>query len=185
MTPTVDSSEFILNRYTKYGLLLEILWETETIEQLESMSNMSDMEEQLEARPSDFDAIYESIKNSPEAVKELADIMSDTIEKTKAVVGKYEALKKSYADTVPKEVVAQIEEEEYNIEAERLDRITDLLRREVERKESVIKSQEEDVWRLTQMKYRLENNNRKIYPNDPCQCGSGLKYKKCCGKAGK
>lgn len=22
----------------------------------------------------------------------------------------------------------------------------------------------------------------KIYPNDPCQCGSGKKYKKCCGK---
>jgi hypothetical protein len=21
-----------------------------------------------------------------------------------------------------------------------------------------------------------------IYPNDPCPCGSGLKYKKCCGK---
>lgn len=24
----------------------------------------------------------------------------------------------------------------------------------------------------------------KIYPNDPCPCGSGKKYKKCCGKAG-
>ncbi len=22
----------------------------------------------------------------------------------------------------------------------------------------------------------------KIYPNDPCPCGSGLKYKKCCGR---
>ncbi|MCI9075562.1 MAG: plasmid pRiA4b ORF-3 family protein [Dorea sp.] len=24
--------------------------------------------------------------------------------------------------------------------------------------------------------------NKKIYPNDPCPCGSGKKYKKCCGK---
>jgi preprotein translocase subunit SecA len=24
---------------------------------------------------------------------------------------------------------------------------------------------------------------RKIYPNDPCPCGSGKKYKKCCGRA--
>ena len=24
--------------------------------------------------------------------------------------------------------------------------------------------------------------NRKIYPNDPCPCGSGKKYKKCCGR---
>ncbi|MFR2486445.1 MAG: SEC-C metal-binding domain-containing protein, partial [Hungatella sp.] len=23
---------------------------------------------------------------------------------------------------------------------------------------------------------------QKIYPNDPCPCGSGKKYKKCCGK---
>ena len=23
---------------------------------------------------------------------------------------------------------------------------------------------------------------RKIRPNDPCSCGSGKKYKKCCGK---
>ena len=23
---------------------------------------------------------------------------------------------------------------------------------------------------------------KKIYPNDPCPCGSGKKYKKCCGK---
>ena len=25
-------------------------------------------------------------------------------------------------------------------------------------------------------------NEDKIYPNDPCPCGSGKKYKKCCGK---
>ena len=24
--------------------------------------------------------------------------------------------------------------------------------------------------------------SRKVYPNDPCPCGSGKKYKKCCGK---
>lgn len=23
---------------------------------------------------------------------------------------------------------------------------------------------------------------KKIYPNEPCPCGSGLKYKKCCGR---
>ncbi|MBQ7666782.1 MAG: SEC-C domain-containing protein, partial [Kiritimatiellae bacterium] len=25
-------------------------------------------------------------------------------------------------------------------------------------------------------------NEKKIYPNDPCPCGSGKKYKKCCGQ---
>lgn len=30
----------------------------------------------------------------------------------------------------------------------------------------------------------LKNQHKKkIYPNDPCPCGSGKKYKKCCGKA--
>lgn len=28
-------------------------------------------------------------------------------------------------------------------------------------------------------------SERKIYPNDPCPCGSGKKYKKCCGKSRK
>ena len=27
-----------------------------------------------------------------------------------------------------------------------------------------------------------EPENKKIYPNDPAPCGSGKKYKKCCGK---
>ncbi len=35
--------------------------------------------------------------------------------------------------------------------------------------------------------YRLSkqfiNNSPKVGPNDPCPCGSGKKYKKCCGRA--
>ena len=27
-----------------------------------------------------------------------------------------------------------------------------------------------------------QKGTRKIYPNDPCPCGSGKKYKKCCGR---
>lgn len=27
-----------------------------------------------------------------------------------------------------------------------------------------------------------EEKSKKIYPNDPCPCGSGKKYKKCCGR---
>ena len=26
---------------------------------------------------------------------------------------------------------------------------------------------------------------KKVYPNDPCPCGSGKKFKKCCGKFAK
>ena len=30
----------------------------------------------------------------------------------------------------------------------------------------------------------VKREEKKVYPNDPCPCGSGKKYKKCCGKAG-
>ena len=26
------------------------------------------------------------------------------------------------------------------------------------------------------------HKDKKVYPNDPCPCGSGKKYKKCCGR---
>lgn len=28
----------------------------------------------------------------------------------------------------------------------------------------------------------MKTSMKKIYPNDPCPCGSGKKYKKCCGR---
>ena len=43
-------------------------------------------------------------------------------------------------------------------------------------------------WTASVMNFTMKNGeivssgSRKVYPNDPCPCGSGLKYKKCCGK---
>ena len=28
----------------------------------------------------------------------------------------------------------------------------------------------------------VKKTDDKVYPNDPCPCGSGLKYKQCCGR---
>lgn len=28
----------------------------------------------------------------------------------------------------------------------------------------------------------VEKTTKKVYPNDPCPCGSGKKFKKCCGR---
>ncbi len=28
----------------------------------------------------------------------------------------------------------------------------------------------------------VKNTEKKVYPNDPCPCGSGKKYKQCCGR---
>ncbi len=30
--------------------------------------------------------------------------------------------------------------------------------------------------------FLVQNNKKKIYPNEPCICGSGKKYKCCCGR---
>ena len=35
---------------------------------------------------------------------------------------------------------------------------------------------------LVKMKDLLKRAEQKIYPNDPCPCGSGKKYKQCCGR---
>ena len=31
-------------------------------------------------------------------------------------------------------------------------------------------------------KGKTETSIKKVYPNDPCPCGSGKKFKKCCGR---
>lgn len=36
---------------------------------------------------------------------------------------------------------------------------------------------------VIQISERSRKKTKKIYPNDPCPCGSGKKYKNCCGKA--
>ena len=38
-----------------------------------------------------------------------------------------------------------------------------------------------DVMKETQVE-QIFRNGHKIHRNDPCPCGSGKKYKKCCGK---
>ena len=31
---------------------------------------------------------------------------------------------------------------------------------------------------------KKKRETKKVYPNDPCPCGSGKKYKQCCGRLG-
>ena len=34
----------------------------------------------------------------------------------------------------------------------------------------------------TSVKKPVQRKEDKVYPNDPCPCGSGKKYKQCCGR---
>ncbi len=42
----------------------------------------------------------------------------------------------------------------------------------------------DELYKEAKKRGTVRNEGAKIYPNDPCPCGSGKKYKKCCGKAG-
>ena len=41
---------------------------------------------------------------------------------------------------------------------------------------------QEELYKEQKRSTTVVNEGPKIYPNDPCPCGSGKKYKKCCGK---
>ena len=40
----------------------------------------------------------------------------------------------------------------------------------------------EELYKAAKRANTVKHEAPKIYPNDPCPCGSGKKYKKCCGK---
>ena len=40
----------------------------------------------------------------------------------------------------------------------------------------------EELYKKCKASGTVRRVGRKVYPNDPCPCGSGKKYKKCCGK---
>ena len=127
---------------------------------------------------SKFRSIYESISDNPDAIKELKSIMDESTEGLRAVVEKYETLISK--DNTDLEDILRIEAEKNQIEVNQLERIQNLLQKENERKQGHIAKQEAEIRALTQKVHRV-GTGRKLYPNDPCPCGSGKKYKKCCG----
>jgi len=44
------------------------------------------------------------------------------------------------------------------------------------------KEKQDELYKEQKRSTTVVNDAPKIYPNDPCPCGSGKKYKKCCGK---
>ena len=50
--------------------------------------------------------------------------------------------------------------------------------------EADLKDPRSALWGMNGGRERQETvvKPKKIYPNDPCPCGSGKKYKKCCGR---
>lgn len=43
-------------------------------------------------------------------------------------------------------------------------------------------AQKMDVVNVTSNGEIISKSEKTVYPNDPCPCGSGKKFKKCCGR---
>ena len=53
----------------------------------------------------------------------------------------------------------------------------------LEQWDSIFTAEEKDaLYKEQKRSTTIVNETPKVYPNDPCPCGSGKKYKKCCGK---
>ncbi|MCR4657164.1 MAG: plasmid pRiA4b ORF-3 family protein [Lachnospiraceae bacterium] len=107
----------------------------------------------------DWEAAKERLETYLEAVNE--DIMKELL--FQRAVEIYEALgDEEKADY-------------YSGELERLEE-------EIENEMDELNAGDEDVFFPFRMQSTVMRSEPKIYPNDPCPCGSGKKYKKCCGK---
>ena len=101
-------------------------------------------------------------------------IIRDTDLKLQPVVERLKELNES--DQVDQYEIVRLEKEKERIRKERLVK-TILLVQDVN---SQIR---EKTRRTVSLLNRISNTDKiKLYPNDPCPCGSGKKYKKCCGR---
>lgn len=121
-----------------------------------------------------INSIYETLSSEPSAIRKLDVIIRDTDLKLQPVVERLKELNES--DQVDQYEIVRLEKEKERIRKERLVK-TILLVQDVN---SQIR---EKTRRTVSLLNRISNTDKiKLYPNDPCPCGSGKKYKKCCGR---
>ena len=51
-----------------------------------------------------------------------------------------------------------------------------------EKERAKLKAYGKEIVERRTEQFLVQNNRKKIYPNEPCICGSGKKYKRCCGR---
>ena len=134
-------------------------------------------------------AIYEELLKEPEkavtgTVKELADKYGITVmEMTGFLDGIQESLK------VPNDIDALEEDSQVSLDFDN----EKLYRNMVEAKADWLyglsawddifsKEKQEELYKLQKASHTFVREEKKIGRNDPCPCGSGKKYKNCCGR---
>lgn len=147
---------------------------------------------------SERDKMFEYVRDIPWAMEELLGIEDTLVKKLEPLVSKIKELedredsddlnnKRQRIELILECKTARIESLEAKLRlkekvlAYQEDVISELKieeRRLREERNSLMKRQ----IALEKAKEIKERKKMKVYPNDPCPCGSGVKYKKCCGK---
>ena len=121
-----------------------------------------------------INSIYETLSSEPSAIRKLDVIIRDTDLKLQPVVERLKELNES--DQVDQYEIVRLEKEKERIRKERLVKSILLV-------QDVNSQIREKTRRTVSLLNRISNTDKiKLYPNDPCPCGSGKKYKKCCGR---
>ena len=140
-----------------------------------------------------FDESFEALKDDKEALTELIDIQKTLISRYQSIIEKREKISSSSMSgderafvlydiiTETNEAMAEAKEAEKELLSrtvlKRLQLVDDL---EAENKK--LQTQFDGLMSKKKQLVSQMASLKKIYPNEPCPCGSGKKYKKCCGK---
>ncbi len=139
--------------------------------------------------------LVRNIADIPWAKEELGVLQNKAMESYREILERCNVIKRNgKTDIENAGELAAAEQELKNVEILALQAETDLLRRVVGEKEQLIKKTFEKkqqlerefksnqaLMRRMEIEEQIAARSSKIYPNDPCPCGSGKKYKKCCG----
>jgi len=132
--------------------------------------------------------IYEQLLESPDeivkgTVKELADkYQISLLEMTGFLDGINDSLKKlNPIETMEEDTEVNLEFDKELLYKNMVDAKADWLY-ELPQWDEILSSERKHELYLNQKKSGTVIKEEKVYPNDPCPCGSGKKYKKCCGR---
>ena len=134
--------------------------------------------------------IYEDLLSDPGkviecSVKELAEKYDTDIDLiTGFLDGINESLKgyENPIETMDEDTVVKIEIDPEKLYYNMVDAKATWLYQLPQWEDILSKEKREELYHKCKAAGTVRREGRKIYPNDPCPCGSGKKYKKCCGR---
>lgn len=143
----------------------------------------------------EFEATLSALEDMPKSRRVVSAIRNELKAKQQSILERYELIKgngKSDEDNAAELMELQREvkqAEEKALEAVKVVQISTILKlndqvAEMEEKRDGLEKQRDKRIKEICVENMKTNTEKmvKIYPNDPCPCGSGKKYKKCCGR---